>query len=49
VKFEKRDNENHELVLNGKGLDDKGKGSADMLLHAKLKEGCKRNFNAAWK
>lgn len=38
VKFEKRDNENHELVLNGKGLDDKGKGSADMLLHAKLNE-----------
>jgi uncharacterized protein len=38
VKFEKRDNENHELVLNGKGLDDKGKGSADMLLNAKLNE-----------
>jgi carbon monoxide dehydrogenase subunit G len=36
VKFEKRDNVNHEMILNGKGLDDKGKGSADMILNAKL-------------
>lgn len=36
VTFEKRDDANHELTLNGKGMDDKGKGSADMLLTAKL-------------
>jgi hypothetical protein len=36
VTFEKSDAANHELVLNGKGMDDKGKGSADMLLTAKL-------------
>lgn len=36
VKFEKRDSLQHELVLDGQGLDDKGKGSADMKLYVKL-------------
>jgi carbon monoxide dehydrogenase subunit G len=36
VTFEKRDVANHELILKGMGMDDKGKGSADMLLTAKL-------------
>lgn len=36
VTFVKRDAANHELVLSGKGTDDRGKGSADMLLTAQL-------------
>jgi len=41
VTFVKRDTANHEMILQGKGMDDKGKGSADMLLTVKLipKEG----------
>ena len=36
VTFVKRDAANHDMILQGKGMDDKGKGSADMLLTVKL-------------
>ena len=36
VTFVKRDAANYDMILQGKGMDDKGKGSADMLLTVKL-------------
>ena len=38
ITIEKLDPANYEMVLNGKGLDSKGKGSADMLMNGKLTE-----------
>ena len=32
------DNDNYKMRLNGKGLDSKGKGSADMIMNGVLKE-----------
>jgi len=32
------DNENHKMVLKGRGLDSKGKGSADMIMHGDAEE-----------
>lgn len=36
ISIERLDTENHEMVLNGKGLDSKGKGSAEMLMNGQL-------------
>ncbi len=36
--FEEMDKANHKMVLKGKGVDDKGTGSADMLLNGTLVE-----------
>jgi hypothetical protein len=33
ISIDKMDNENHEMVLKGKGLDSKGKGSAEMTMY----------------
>ncbi len=38
ITIDKMDNENHEMVLKGKGLDSKGKGSAEMTMNGKAKE-----------
>ncbi len=38
IAFEDMDAANHSMTLNGKGLDSKGKGSADMLMKTKLTE-----------
>jgi len=38
INFMERDGENHKIVMLGKGTDAKGKGSADMLMTAKLGE-----------
>jgi hypothetical protein len=38
ITFEELDVENRKMTLNGKGLDSKGKGSADMIMNGVLKE-----------
>ena len=38
ITFQERDAENHKMQLLGKGLDSKGKGSADMLMNGVLVE-----------
>lgn len=38
ITFEELDNEARKMVMNGKGLDSKGKGSADMLMHGIVTE-----------
>lgn len=38
ITIDKMDNENHEMILKGKGLDSKGKGSAEMTMNGKAKE-----------
>ena len=38
VTFLERDEENYKMVLQGKGLDSKGKGSADMMMNGHLTE-----------
>ncbi|MCA6074504.1 SRPBCC family protein [Fulvivirga sedimenti] len=38
ITIEKMDNANHTMVLKGKGLDSKGKGSADMTMNGGAKE-----------
>ena len=38
IKFEERDAENRKMKLVGKGLDSKGKGSADMVMNGALTE-----------
>ena len=38
ITIDKMDNDNHEMVLKGKGLDSKGKGSAEMTMNGKAKE-----------
>ena len=37
ITIEKMDNENHSMVLKGKGLDSKGKGSAEMTMNGEAK------------
>ena len=38
ITIDKMDNENHTMVLKGKGLDSKGKGSAEMTMNGGAKE-----------
>lgn len=38
ITFQERDNANHKMIMQGKGLDSKGKGSADMLMHGTATE-----------
>jgi carbon monoxide dehydrogenase subunit G len=38
ITFEELDNDNYKMRLNGKGLDSKGKGSADMIMNGVLTE-----------
>jgi carbon monoxide dehydrogenase subunit G len=38
ITFEELDNANHRMVMKGKGLDSKGKGSADMTMNGRLAE-----------
>ena len=48
ISIEELDSDNHKMVLKGKGLDSKGKGSADMVMTGKLTESegkTKVNFN----
>lgn len=38
ITIDKLDLENHEMIMKGRGIDAKGKGSADMIMHGRLKE-----------
>lgn len=38
ITFQERDNAQHKMVMQGKGLDSKGKGSADMVMHGSAHE-----------
>ncbi len=38
ITFQERDNTNHKMIMQGKGLDSKGKGSADMVMHGAATE-----------
>ncbi|MEL6922501.1 MAG: SRPBCC family protein [Bacteroidota bacterium] len=38
IKIDKLDNDNYEMVMKGRGLDSKGKGSADMEMMGRLSE-----------
>jgi carbon monoxide dehydrogenase subunit G len=38
ITFQERDNDNHKMIMVGKGLDSKGKGSADMTMHGSADE-----------
>lgn len=38
ITIEELDSKNHLMILNGRGLDAKGKGSADMIMNGKLTE-----------
>jgi len=38
IAIEEMDEDNHKMILKGKGLDSKGKGSADMTMNGLLKE-----------
>lgn len=38
ITFQERDHDNHKMVMVGKGLDSKGKGSADMTMNGSVEE-----------